>query len=130
MMSKTSKWLLVTGILGSTALTLAGCGAASSATTQVPPNAQKVQVTASNFKWTLDKRTVKVGKPVDFIVSAAESAHGFSIAGTNISQTVEQGQAPVQVVWTPTKVGQYTIACDQFCGSGHAQMFTTITVTS
>jgi cytochrome c oxidase subunit 2 len=108
----------------------AGCGQGGSSgqTGQVPANAQTVHVEATDFKWTLDHDTVKAGVPVDFVVESKEGAHGFSIAGTDISQMVVQGQPPVHVVWKDPKPGTYTIVCDYFCGSGHAQMRTTITV--
>jgi cytochrome c oxidase subunit 2 len=111
-------------------LMLGGCGQATQqpSSQQVPANAVKVHVIASDFKWTLDKTDFQVGKPIDFIVSSKEGTHGFSIEGTNISETVSQGDAPVDVVWTPKKSGTYTIRCNVFCGSGHANMMTTIHV--
>jgi cytochrome c oxidase subunit II len=110
-------------------LLLTGCGTGGNGTkTQVPANAVKVHVTASDFKWTLDKTTFQAGVPIDFVVSSKEGTHGFSIAGTNISQTVSQGDAPVDVTWTPDKPGTYTIMCNYYCGSGHPDMYTSITV--
>ncbi|MBX6353791.1 MAG: cupredoxin domain-containing protein [Thermoflavifilum sp.] len=113
-------------------LLAAGCGSASSGggnqTVQIPANAQTVHVDATDFKWTLDKTTLQAGVPVDFIVKSDEGAHGFSIAGTNISQLVVQGQPAQHVLWQDPKPGTYTILCDYFCGSGHSQMQATITV--
>ncbi|MCL6515705.1 hypothetical protein [Alicyclobacillus sp.] len=110
-----------------------GCGGSAdggqSGSGSVPANAVKVNVQASNWKWTLDQTTFKVGVPVDFRVQATEGAHGFSIAGTNINRTVAQGQDPVDVVWTPDKPGTYTIQCSVYCGTGHGTMQTQITVT-
>lgn len=120
-------------IIGAAAIVtvlLGGCGQQTTigATKNVPAGAQTVHVTASSFKWTLDKTSFQVGKPIDFIVNASDNAHGFSIDQTNISQQVVSGQAPVDVVWTPTKPGTYIIRCDYFCGSGHPDMTTAITV--
>ncbi|MBX5435663.1 MAG: hypothetical protein IRZ33_00430 [Alicyclobacillaceae bacterium] len=111
------------------ALTACGTGGGGqTAPTKVPANAVHVHVTASNFQWTMDRTTLKTGVPVDFIVQSSESTHGFRLIGSNISVTVSAGQPPVHVVWTPPKPGQYTIQCDVFCGSGHANMFKTFTV--
>ncbi|MCL6637176.1 MAG: cupredoxin domain-containing protein [Alicyclobacillus sp.] len=124
-MRKQAGWWVCGAVLG----LVAGCGGGSGGSDQVPANAQTVHVEASNWKWTLDKTTFKAGVPIDFKVQATEGAHGFAIAGTNVSQTIAQGQAPVDKVWTPDKPGTYTIYCDQFCGSGHDAMHVQITVT-
>jgi cytochrome c oxidase subunit 2 len=109
-------------------VTACGQGGGGSAATNVPANAQTVHVTATDFKWTLDHTTFKAGVPIDFIVESKEGAHGFAINGTSISQMVVQGQAPVHVVWNDPKPGTYTIECNYYCGSGHPDMHTTITV--
>jgi cytochrome c oxidase subunit II len=95
---------------------------------QIPSNAQKVNVTASDWKWTLDKTTVKAGVPVDFHIQSAEGVHGFQIVGTDIDVTIAEGKGAVDKVWTFDKPGTYTIKCSQFCGSGHSNMFTQINV--
>lgn len=120
------------GLIGVTifaAALLGGCGSNQTPVSQsVPDNAQKVIVTASNFKWTLSRSTFAANRPIDFEVRAAQNAHGFSIVGTKIHHDVVQGQPPVDLVWTPPKPGQYVIRCDVPCGSGHYNMFTRITV--
>ncbi|MCL6625135.1 hypothetical protein [Alicyclobacillus shizuokensis] len=99
-----------------------GCGQANQSTSKVPADAVKVKVVASDFKWSLSQTDFAVGKPIDFVVSSKQGTHGFSIDGTDISQTVSQGDAPVNVVFTPKKAGTYTIRCDVYCGSGHQDM--------
>ena len=94
----------------------------------VPANAQVVHVTASNWKWTLDKTTFKAGQPIDFQVTSKDGAHGFSIQGTSITQPVEQGGSVKNVVWTPSQPGTYLIRCDIYCGAGHSTMTTPFTV--
>ncbi|WDL98068.1 hypothetical protein [Alicyclobacillus sp. ALC3] len=120
---------LVVGTLVFVAVAIAGCGTPATPASQViPSDAQKVVVTASNFKWTLSRKTFAANRPIDFEVRATENAHGFSIDGTKIRHDVVQGQPPVNLVWTPPKPGQYTIRCDVPCGSGHYNMSTHITV--
>ncbi len=107
---------------------LAGCGQRTTQPVTVPADAVKVQVTASDFKWTLSRTTFPVGKPIDFVVSSSEGTHGFAIVQQNVSQSIAQGEKPVNVVWTPPKAGTYVIRCDVFCGSGHQNMWTRIYV--
>jgi len=118
------------GTLGFAVLfTLAGCGT-QSAMKNIPANAPKVTVNASNFKWTLSQTTFKVGQPIHFVVSSTEGAHGFHIVNTNVDQIVSQGNPALDVGWIPKTAGTYTLACDDFCGAGHSTMFTTLTVTN
>lgn len=121
----------VCALLLVTVFVVAGCGPNSSSTSDtVPSNADKVNVVASNWKWTLDKSTFKVGVPIDFHIEASEGAHAFSINGTKINQSISQGQNAIDKVWTPDKAGTYIIKCAQYCGSGHDNMFTQFTVTN
>ncbi|GGI98740.1 hypothetical protein GCM10010885_05260 [Alicyclobacillus cellulosilyticus] len=127
-MPRGGTWLALAGA----AVLSAGCGAQGGGGTpadQVPKDAQVVHVTATDWKWQLDRTSVQAGRPVDFVVQSKEGTHGFSIVGTNISQAVTAGDAPVHVVWTPEHPGRYVIRCDIFCGAGHDDMFTSITVT-
>lgn len=117
------------GIVLIAAFIVVGCGQGGGSD-KVPANAQVVNVVASDWKWTLDKSTFKVGEPIDFHVQATEGAHGFHLEGTDINQTVSQGQSPVDKIWTPDKAGTYTIKCDVYCGSGHDKMLTQFTVTN
>jgi cytochrome c oxidase subunit II len=120
--------LFVSGLIAGLPLLLVGCGSgASSNQPSTNGEGQVVNVTAQDFKWTLDKTVLKAGEPIDFKISVKEGAHGFSIDGTNITKSVMQGQT-YDVNWTPPKPGTYTVRCDQVCGSGHANMFTTFTV--
>jgi cytochrome c oxidase subunit II len=118
----------VFGLLATLPLFMVGCGSNTPSNTGATSGPhQVVNVTAQDFKWTLDKTQLKSGEPIDFKITVKEGAHGFSIDGTNVSKSVMQGQS-YDVDWTPPKPGTYTVRCDQVCGSGHANMFTTFTV--
>lgn len=122
-MHKSAMLLPLAGVLF-----LAGCGQHNSQPTTVPGNAVKVHVTATDYKWTLDKKDFQVGVPIDFIVKSGEGTHGFSIVQENVAQSVASGQKPVNIVWTPKKAGTYVIKCNVYCGSGHDNMWTKIQV--
>lgn len=120
---------LTLGLAVLTSLALTACGAKqTSIATSIPANAQIVQVSATDFRWTLNKATVSAKRPIDFRIVSNESAHGFSIVQTDISHTVVQGDKPINIVWVPPGPGRYIIRCNQFCGDGHDNMFTSITV--
>ena len=118
-------------------IVLSGCGTSStvnnnastsnSVSSKPAANAQKVNVVAADFKWTLDKTSFAAGKPIEFDITSKDGMHGFSIDGTSVSQSVSPGQNE-EVTWTPPKPGKYTIRCDIYCGSGHPDMVTTFTV--
>lgn len=115
-------------------LGLCGCGGPTVGKvdpSSIPANAITVHVTATDFKWTLDRSTFKVGVPIDFVVKANEGEHGFSIAGVNLpAVNVAVGDTPKNLLWTPTSAGTYEIACNYYCGSGHDTMYTSFNVTS
>lgn len=123
-------WAMVTtpALVMAGSFVISGCGEQTPTATTIPANAQKVHVTASDWKWTMDKTTFKAGVPIDFIVQSSTSTHGFSLVGTNISHIVAQGGQPVNIVWTPPAAGQYTVKCNVYCGSGHDNMFDSFTV--
>ncbi|GIM45440.1 hypothetical protein DNHGIG_09890 [Collibacillus ludicampi] len=141
---KKNRLVLLAGSVLALGLALTGCGsdsnqsatpsnnatsAPNSSSSNAPANGneQTVKVTATNFKWTLDKTEVKAGQPVKFVISDKEGAHGFSIAGTNVNQPLTPG-SDTTVTWTPEKPGTYTIICSVMCGIGHSDMQTTLTV--
>ena len=127
------KWAVGSMSVG-LAVVLAGCGSSvanavgnSNASGVSKQSVQVVHVVASNWKWTLDKRTFSVDKPIQFDITSKQGTHGFSITGTSVSQPVSVGKNE-QVTWTPPKPGTYVIRCDLYCGSGHDNMLTTFTV--
>lgn len=54
-------------------------------------------------------------------VSSLDLQHGFSLAPVNMNFQVLPGYDHVLTI-TPTKVGEYTIICNEFCGIGHHMM--------
>lgn len=99
-------------------------------TATAPPKGpyQVVQVTAHDFAWKLSTTHLKMGETVKFIVQSDQDVHGFSVMGTNISNSVAAGDPPTVVYWTPPAAGTYTVACNVYCGVGHNGMVTEFTV--
>ena len=62
-----------------------------------------------------------VGKPVVIFLSSKDVIHSFGLPQMGVKQDAIPGI--VQPVWfTPTKVGQWDIACSQLRGLGHFRM--------
>ncbi|KIL36106.1 cytochrome C oxidase subunit II [Cohnella kolymensis] len=70
---------------------------------------------------------VPAGSTVDFKVTSSDVVHGFSIVGTNVNIMVVPGEVS-QISHTFDKPGEYLILCNEYCGTGHEYMKTTIVV--
>ena len=79
------------------------------------------------FSWNPQTITVPVGSTVRFYVTASDVVHGFLIPGTDVNLEVMPGwvSAATQHFDTP---GEYLIVCNQYCGSGHQNMFAKVEV--
>jgi cytochrome c oxidase subunit 2 len=96
-----------------------------------PPDAQIVQVDASQFFWKLSRRRVTAGRPVAFVTRASDVNHGFGIflGHKLIAQIQVVPDRNSTLIHTFTHPGTYTVLCLEFCGVGHGQMETTFEVT-
>lgn len=71
---------------------------------------------------------VPAGSTVDFVLTTSDVVHGFAIVGTNVNVMVEPGEIS-HVSHTFDEPGEYLILCNEYCGTGHEYMKTTIVVT-
>ncbi|MFC3041230.1 cytochrome c oxidase subunit II [Virgibacillus xinjiangensis] len=67
------------------------------------------------------------GSTVLFQVTTKDVVHGFNLAGTNINMMVEPGYVS-SMEEVMDKPGEYTVVCNEYCGTGHHQMFATVEV--
>lgn len=70
---------------------------------------------------------VPAGSTVDFKVTSSDVVHGFAIVGTNVNMMIVPGEVS-QISHTFDKPGEYLILCNEYCGTGHEYMKTTIVV--
>ena len=70
---------------------------------------------------------VPVGSTVNFKVTSKDVVHGFAIPGTNVNMMVVPGHIN-EISHTFDKPGKYLILCNEYCGTGHEIMATTIEV--
>ena len=92
------------------------------ATTQAA--GQQVVLKATNFKFDQSEYRVKKGEPVTITLDNAQGVHGASIKEFKINLN----NSNKTVTFTPDKAGSFPINCSIMCGSGHANMKTTLIV--
>lgn len=112
-------------LLGLTGLIFSGPLINPSTTGQA--SVPRVVVTAQRFSFKPAEVTLKRGQPVEFILRAADVAHGLRFRDLNLDIKVKKG-ATADVRFTPDKTGVFVGHCSVFCGSGHGAMVLTIRV--
>ncbi|SHG22012.1 cytochrome c oxidase subunit II [Ornithinibacillus halophilus] len=74
-----------------------------------------------------DELVFPAGSTVTFTMTSKDVVHGFQIAGTNVNTMVMPGYVQ-KVTQTFDSPGEYLILCNEYCGSGHQLMASTITI--
>jgi cytochrome c oxidase subunit 2 len=70
---------------------------------------------------------VPVGKPVRVRLRSKDVIHSFFLPNFRMKQDAVPGMG-IEVWFTPTKPGQYEVACAELCGLGHYRMKAALTV--
>ena len=70
---------------------------------------------------------VPVGKPVRVRLRSKDVIHSFFLPNFRMKQDAVPGMG-IEVWFTPTKAGQYEVACAELCGLGHYRMKAALTV--
>ena len=103
----------------------------------VPEDAMPVDVTAQMWSWKFtysngmetDSLYVPVNKAVKLTLTSNDVSHSFFIPAFRIKKDVYPGTE--RVVWfEATKIGEYNIACAEYCGLNHSYMSSIIYVLS
>jgi len=87
----------------------------------------EVVLVAQAFAYNPMEIEIPVGSKVRFIATTKDVIHGFEVAGTNINMMLEPGYVSEKIT-TLDKAGTYTIVCNEYCGAGHALMYSTLKV--
>ena len=87
----------------------------------------EVVLVASAFSYNPMDIEIPVGSKVKFIATTKDVIHGFEVAGTNINMMLEPGYVS-EYVTTADKVGEFLIVCNEYCGAGHAMMYSKLMV--
>jgi cytochrome c oxidase subunit 2 len=86
-----------------------------------PDGSIVVPVLAGMFSFSPDPIEVPANVPVTFRVTSADVIHGFQIVGTNANAMAVPGYVN-QFTVTFARPGEYTIACNEYCGLMHHAM--------
>jgi cytochrome c oxidase subunit 2 len=70
---------------------------------------------------TVSEIVVPLGRPVIVQLSAKDVIHSFGVPVMRVKQDAIPGMV-IPVWFTPTRLGEYEIACSQLCGMGHYRM--------
>jgi cytochrome c oxidase subunit II len=70
---------------------------------------------------------VPVGKPVRVRLFSKDVIHSFFLPNLRVKQDAVPGMR-IELWFTPTKAGEYEIACAELCGLGHYRMKAALTV--
>lgn len=81
-----------------------------------------VDVVASNWKFTPDTISTKVGEPTTLRLTSSEGVHGIQSDELGIPMTTILPGKFVETTFTPKKAGTYIVHCSVLCGAGHADM--------
>jgi cytochrome c oxidase subunit 2 len=89
--------------------------------TDNPLGLDKTDPAARDDVWTQNQMNLPVGRPVIVHLSSKDVIHSFGLPQMRVKQDAVPGVE--QRVWfTPTKTGEWEIACSQLCGLGHYRM--------
>lgn len=70
---------------------------------------------------------IPVGAEVTFYVTSIDVQHGFKVTDTNINFMAVPGEVSTLTA-TFNEAGTYDFICTEYCGTGHAAMFGSITI--
>jgi len=103
----------------------------------IPENAMTIDVTAQMWSWSFkyangkvsDSLYVPVDKPIVLNLQSMDVVHAFYIPAFRIKKDVFPKQN--RVVWFEAdEIGDYDIACAEYCGLNHSYMYNKIKVVS
>ncbi|TJY41142.1 cytochrome C oxidase subunit II [Cohnella pontilimi] len=94
---------------------------------QVSDKHYEAVMVAYAFGYTPQTLEVPAGSTVDFIVTSSDVVHGFAIVGTNVNMMIEPGEVS-HISHKFDKPGTYLLLCNEYCGTGHEYMKSTIVV--
>ena len=95
------------------------------------PKDQKVDVVAQQFAFVMSSKPLKVGREVEFRLTAKDVSHGFAVFSPKHTFLWQAQVLPGKTQlyrYTFKTPGTYTVECIEYCGIGHDQMGGTLTV--
>lgn len=102
-----------------------------------PPNSYEVNVTARKWSWTFSYPNgvistdlhVPVNRPVKLRMSSEDVIHSFFVPAFRVKADVLHGR--YSYVWfEATQKDTFNVACTEYCGTSHSDMFSRVIVQS
>jgi cytochrome c oxidase subunit 2 len=93
-----------------------------------PDAPRKIDISVKRFAYEPAEITIKKGEPVALELTTQDVAHGLKFKELNLNTKIERGKT-AELVFTPTKTGDFVGHCSVFCGSGHGSMTLTLHIT-
>lgn len=103
--------------------------------TDIPEDAMPVEVTAMMWKWNFtyedgketDTLYVPVNRPIKLILHSTDVNHSFFVPAFRIKKDVFPDTE--RTAWfEANEVGDYVIACSEYCGLNHSYMYSKVIV--
>jgi cytochrome c oxidase subunit 2 len=89
-------------------------------TGSLQPSSRKVTIEAERFNFTPSRIKVAVGEEIEIHLRSADTSHGFTVDGTDISVAIpKRGQGEIVVRFAAQTPGRYAFECTRMCGAGH-----------
>ena len=97
---------------------------------ELAPGRYEAYILAIGQGWYFNPReiTVPAGSEVTFYITSPDVQHGFKLEGTNVNMMIVPGQVS-SLTRRFDEPGTYNWVCHEYCGTGHAAMYGTLTVT-
>jgi cytochrome c oxidase subunit 2 len=101
----------------------------------IPDDAMEIDVTARMWEWDFNydngKQTdtlyVPLGKPIKLLMKSVDVNHSFYVPAFRIKEDVIAGRENF-LGFTADKVGDFDVACAEYCGLNHSMMYTKVVV--
>jgi cytochrome c oxidase subunit 2 len=104
---------------------------------EAPEGSYDVQVTGQKWSWTFEhpkygatqvaQLTVPVNTPVRLLMTSNDVLHSVWIPDFRVKMDVIPGRY-TSLWFEATAVGDYSLACSEYCGKDHSKMFATVRV--
>jgi len=100
-----------------------------------PAGAYEIQVTGQKWQWFFTypnghvstELHVPVAQPVKLVMTSEDVIHSLFIPAFRVKKDVVPGRYS-KVWFEATKAGSFPLLCTEYCGTGHSDMLTTVTV--
>jgi cytochrome c oxidase subunit 2 len=86
-----------------------------------PARSLTVRMIAQQYVFVPQCIVVPAGVPITFRITSADIVHALSFAGTDYGLKAVPGPV-TEATFTFSKVGEFKIPCQEFCGAGHYAM--------